>query len=88
MKLTEEQKVFILDPYIKELEDKRKERALPYREVSERSGYDIKYISLIEKRERVPSIMAMAAVASALGFKRDFIRELVEDMLDEFEWKE
>jgi transcriptional regulator with XRE-family HTH domain len=76
----------ILTPYVDEMKEQREKLALSMSRIARDSGYSQKYVSLLESHERVPSLDAMIALSSAVGFERDFILDLVNELMDEYEW--
>jgi len=86
MILSPKKKQQIYTPYIRALQSARKENDLSQAALAEAVGLSSKYVTLIESHKRVPSLDCLLALLAQSGVQRSLAHNLVEEIMDRFEW--
>jgi len=85
--LSTEQKSALLMPFVGVIKDNRLKRGISQARLALAADLSSKYVTLLESAKRVPSIECVIALAAKAGVPRTTIENLLEEVLDHFEWE-
>jgi len=87
MVITVEEKQKLYAPYIEILRDCRLQNGLSQADLAKESGLSSKYVTLIEKGKRVPSVESLMALMADAGVLRATAEELFNELANRFMWQ-
>ena len=75
-------------PYVEIVKDCRKIKGLTQAELSLAADLSDKYVTMVEGRKRQPTLENLLAMASAAGVRRSTMEQLLDEVMDHYEWEE
>ena len=86
MVLTPEKKKELYLPFVEILKDVRTQDGGSQKDLAESVGLSAKYVTLIEGHKRVPTVECLVALMARAGVRRETVKDLLTELLDQFEW--
>jgi transcriptional regulator with XRE-family HTH domain len=88
MVLTSLERQFLYEPYLEILRDYRIQNRITQTELAAKVNLSSKYVTLVEGGKRIPTIETMLALLAATGIMRSTAEQLMQELIERFEWQE
>lgn len=88
MVLTSIERQDLYTPYLEILRDYRIQKRTTQIELAAKVNLSSKYVTLVEGGKRVPTIETMLALLAATGIMRSTAEQLMQELIERFEWEE
>lgn len=88
MVLTSLERQYLYEPYLEILRDYRIQNKVTQTELAAKVNLSSKYVTLVEGGKRIPTIETMLALLAATGIMRSTAEQLMQELIERFEWQE
>ena len=88
MVLTSEQRQELFVPYLEILRDCRTQSGVSQAKVAQSVNLSSKYVTLVEGGRRIPAVESLLAMMAASGVMRSTAEQMLQELVECFEWAE